>query len=372
MKTNPTGALVDQVFLRCVEDCFEPIMLTDRVGKLKYVNPAWCLTYGYSQEEALGETPRLLRSSFQSEDFYHQMWKTIQDQKYGFWRGEVINRAKDGHHVPVLLTITPYREVSGEIVGYMGIAVDLSEQKKMEQQILIQDRLASIGLLAGGLAHEIGNPLGVIRGRAELVLNQVRGQEAVEKNIGVIITQIDRISTLMNSLLNFSRVPSAMSLQSVKLQETVSQVISLMSEACEAAKIKLSCELPDVMVAGEPTHIQQVFLNLILNSMHAIEEQIKITTEPERDRIIAISSYLTNDGDCVVEVKDSGCGMSRFSLEKVFQPFFTTKAPGKGTGLGLPIVAKLMAEMNGQISAKSEGEGLGSVFVLTFRKASRE
>ncbi len=367
MQTSPSGALVDQVFLRCVEDCFEPIMLTDRSAKLKYVNPAWTLTYGYSQEEALGKTPKLLRSNFQNEDFYQEMWKTIQDPQYGFWRGEIINRAKDGHHVPVLLTITPYRAVNGEIAGYMGIAVDLTEQKKMEQQILIQDRLASIGLLAGGLAHEIGNPLGVIRGRAELVLSQVKGQEAVEKNMEVIISQIDRISTLMHSLLNFSRAPSSVKLQSVNLKETVSQVVSLMQEACSSAKIDLNCDLQDQVVIGEPTHIQQVFLNLILNSIHAIDAKLKVNELSKKT--ISISTMESDEGESIVKVMDTGCGMNPHHLDKVFQPFFTTKPPGKGTGLGLSIVAKLMTEMNGKISAESGGEGLGATFTLKFKKA---
>ena len=139
METVSSSGLVDRVFLRCVEDCFEPIMLTDRSGRLTYVNPAWVLTYGYSKEEAIGSTPRLLRSSGQSDAFYRAMWGEILNPEIGFWRGEVLNRAKDGHLVPVLLTITPYRESSGAIAGYMGIAVDLSDQKKMEHQILHQD-----------------------------------------------------------------------------------------------------------------------------------------------------------------------------------------------------------------------------------------
>jgi PAS domain S-box-containing protein len=97
-----TAGRVSQVFLRCVEDCLEPIMLTDRQGRLTYVNPAWTMTYGYSKNEAIGQTPRLLRSSLQNDEFYKNIWATILNPEHGFWKGELTNRAKDGHLVPVL------------------------------------------------------------------------------------------------------------------------------------------------------------------------------------------------------------------------------------------------------------------------------
>ena len=309
-------------------------MLTDRRGRLTYVNPAWTLTYGYSKIEAIGETPRLLRSPGQTDEFYKKMWGTILDPKQGFWRGEVLNKAKDGHLVPVLLTITPYREQSGEIVGYMGIAVDLSDQKRMETQILRQDRLASIGMLAGGLAHEIGNPLGVIRGRTELALSRVKDDEIARENLSVVISQIDRISGLIQSLLRVSRVPDHIMLREINLQPIVEEVFTLMSEACRRARIDLRHSHLDQMICAEPSHLQQLFLNLIINSMHAIEEQKGKSSEPA-NHFIEVSAERTEDKKCLISIRDSGCGISAENLQKLFQPFFTTKAAGKGTGLGL-------------------------------------
>ncbi len=342
-------------------------MLTDRSGRLTYVNPAWVLTYGYQKEEALGKTPRLLRSHLQTDDFYRSMWQTILDPEIGFWRGEVSNRAKDGHLVPVLLTITPYREATGAILGYMGIAVDLSDQKRMEQQILRQDRLASIGLLAGGLAHEIGNPLGTIRGRAELVLNQVRGNEFAEKNLEVIINQIDRISGLIQSLLRVSRVPEQVLLREVELKTVVDEVVTLMGESCRRAGIELKQNRLDQIVFAEPSHMQQLFLNLVINSMHAIEEQKhKEAGASPRAHMIEISAD-RRDGLCLVSVRDTGCGISKENQSKLFQPFFTTKAAGKGTGLGLAIVSKLIEEMEGKVYVESPGVGLGATFKIELK-----
>lgn len=360
------AGMVDHVFLRCVEDCFEPIMLTDRAGRLTYVNPAWTLTYGYQKAEALGETPRLLRSKQQSEDFYQKMWKTILDPRVGFWRGEVVNQAKDGHLVPVLLTITPYREASGEITGYMGIAVDLTEQKKMEQQIIHQDRLASIGMLAGGLAHEIGNPLGVIRGRAELVMNQMRENPVAAKNLEVIVGQIDRISGLIQSLLRVSRVPDQILLRDVNLKPVVDEVVLLMSEAFRKSQIEIKVRDLETVISAEPSHLQQLFLNILINSVHAIDQQ-KAKSQTQQAHSIEISAEKTADKKCLVSIRDTGCGISPDNLQKLFQPFFTTKAAGEGTGLGLAIVSKLVEEMDGRVDAESGGPGLGATFRLTFK-----
>lgn len=364
-----TDGLVNQVFLRCVEDCFEPIMLTDRKGKLTYVNPAWVLTYGYTKQEAIGETPRLLRSSQQSDGFYRSMWQTILDPKIGFWKGEVTNRAKDGHLVPVLLTITPHRESNGEIVGYMGIAVDLSEQKTMAQQILQQDRLASVGMLAGGLAHEIGNPLGVIRGRAELVMSQVKGNADAEKNLKIVLGQIDRISGLIQSLLRVSREPEEILLRKTGLLPVVQEVLVLTSEECRKAGIQVRNRISDEQIYADPSHLQQLLLNILINSIHAIDEQKSKDPDSKAQHFIEVSSRKLSHDSCELSVRDSGCGISDENMAKLFRPFFTTKGAGKGTGLGLAVVSKLVQEMGGKVSVRSEGPGKGAQFNFEFRSA---
>jgi PAS domain S-box-containing protein len=357
------------VFFRCVEDSFEPVMVTDKTGVLRYVNPAWTLTYGYSKAEALGKNPRILRSENQNDEFYRIMWGEILDPSIGFWRGEVVNCAKDGHLVPVLLTITPYRNNDGEIVGYMGIAVDLTEQKRMEQQILRQDRLASIGLLAGGLAHEIGNPLGVIRGRAEFLMMQSQ-EPSVSRGLEVIVNQIDRISGLIRSLLRVSRVPEEIALHETNLETVVSEVAILMSESCRQNHIELRLENLRHIVFAEPSHLQQLLLNLVINSTHAIQEQISKSPDTSIQHFIEISAQLVDDEKygpmsfCALKVTDSGCGIPNLNLKKLFQPFFTTKESGQGTGMGLAIVAKLIDEMNGRVVAESPGTGLGATFTL--------
>lgn len=362
------------IFYRCVEDCSEPIMISDKKGRLQYVNPAWERTYGYSKAEAIGDTPRLLRSPYQSDEFYREMWSKILNPEIEVWKGEVVNRAKDGRFVPVLLTITPYKQ-GGETVGYMAIAVDLTERRSMERQILRQDRLASIGMLASSLAHEIGNPLGVIRGRAEIILNTLKsGVTSIDSSIqglDTIIGQIDRISRLIESLLKLSRVPQEIRLTSVPLAGTANEVATLMAESLRRKGIQLDNRLQSsaLSVMADSQHLQQILLNLMINSVHAIEEERKRSGRTENHRV-RLDSTLSDPNHVTLIVEDTGCGIAPDIKRRMFEPFFTTKTPGQGTGLGLAIVQRLVEEMQGCIHVESEGPGLGARILIQLRSSS--
>lgn len=354
------------IFYRCVEDCHEPIMITDKSGVLIYVNPAWIRTYGYSTQEVIGQTPRLLRSRYQTDEFYREMWKTIQNPDIGFWRGELVNQSKDGRLVTVLLTITPYRE-GAEIKGYMGIAVDLTAQKEMELKILQQDRLASVGMVASGLAHEVGTPLGVIRGRAEFMQMEAGVSDSLKKGLSVIIEQIDRISKLIKSFLKASRSPQDLTMAPIDIESLVQDVLILLNQSVRQLGIKVNVSVPQgLFVLADINHLHQVFLNLLINAVHAIER----AQETNRDGPYHIDISARDIGSMVeVDLADNGCGISKENIVKLFRPFFTTKDVGKGTGLGLAISAQIMAEMKGQIRMKSEGEGKGATFTITLQKS---
>lgn len=363
------------IFFRCVEDCSEPIMISDKAGRLQYVNPAWERTYGYSKSEAIGDTPRILRSHHQSDEFYRQMWSKILDPEIEMWKGEVVNRAKDGKFVPVLLTITPYKK-EGETVGYMAIAVDLTERRSMERQILRQDRLASIGMLASSLAHEIGNPLGVIRGRAEIIMNSLKSglvnkTDASVQGLDTIIGQIDRISRLIESLLKISRVPQEVRLTAVPLGPLAHDVSALLAENLRRRGIELENQLQGAQVAvmADSQHLQQILLNLIINSMHAIEEERKRSGRTD-GHYVRLACDRNESEYTTLIIEDTGCGLTPDVKQRMFEPFFTTKTPGQGTGLGLAIVHRLIEEMQGCIRVESEGPGLGTRILIQLRSSS--
>lgn len=355
------------IFFRCVEDSGEAIMISDTHGTLVYVNPAWCRTYGYSKEEAIGSTPKLLHSGIQSPEFYREMWGKILNPKIGSWKGELVNKAKDGSLVPVLLTITPFKDDEQNNAGFMGIAVNMSYQKELETKVTHQDRLASIGLLASGLAHEVGTPLGVIRGRAEFLMMQT-DNPMMQKNLELITSQIDRISKLIRSLLSISRSVSDANPQNLNLSVAVEEILLLVGQNLKEDSVEIRMEVPEkIEVKADQARLQQVFLNLIVNSIYAIKKAL--ISDPNHPHYLQISA-LSVGPQVEIQIRDSGCGIAPENMKKLFKPFFTTKDVGEGTGLGLAIVAQLVSEMNGSISAQSKLNE-GTTFTLRLPVATR-
>lgn len=354
----------ENIFFRCVEDCSEAIMITDRENRLLYVNPAWEKIYGYTYEEATASTPRILRAEGQEKSFYQKMWKDILNPDVGFWRGEIVNRTKEGDRVPVLLTITPFKE-QGEITGYMGIAVDIREEKQLEEQVMHQDRLASVGMLASGLAHEIGTPLGTIRGRAELLSMSAGANQALKDGLGIIISQIDRVSKLIDSLLGIARSKTIVDLQSLSLLPALEDVKNLIQQKAKKANVDILIDCgSDIKINAERSRLDQVLLNLCINAIHAIQEKQQFT--PASKNTISLIAR-SRSGSVLLEVRDTGCGIAKKNLDNLFKPFFTTKDVGEGTGLGLAIVAKIIDEMGASIRVESKA-GEGSSFFLDFKK----
>jgi PAS domain S-box-containing protein len=352
-----------KVFFRCVEDSNDAIMITNSKGALIYVNRAWQSIYGYSSHEAVGNTPRMLRSRYQAQDFYRDMWRQILDPAIGHWKGELINQAKDGREVPVYLTITPYRDENAKVEGYMGIALDMTQKKEMEAKIIQQDRLASVGLLSSGLAHEVGTPLGVIRGRAEYLMSQAGENDKLRAGLQVIVQQIDRISKLIYSLLHLARADRSEKAGPVIVSQAVQQVLNLTDQKLKAMGIELRMELGEyVRVLAESDKLTQVALNLIMNSIHAIESRAAL--QPACVKRITITAE-EGENEWKILFQDTGLGISRENRLNLFKPFFTTKEVGSGTGLGLVISLQLVKSWGGNIEVDSrEGEGTTMKVVL--------
>ncbi len=362
-----TNRLSGNVFFRCVEDSNDAIMLTDAAGILTYVNPAWSQIYGFSKGEAVGKTPGILHSGQQNPDFYKAMWARIRNPKYGNWKGELVNKTKEGVLVPVLLTITPFLSETGEeISGYMGIASDLSYHRELEAKVAHQDRLASIGLLASGLAHEIGTPMGVIRGRAEFLMMK-SPDPTFKKGLGIIISEIDRITKIIRSLLRISRSFSDVRLETIKVLEPLNEVLTLVGQTLRNDQIDVQVSSPeDLLIRADFGRLEQIFLNLVMNSIHAIRK----AQEGGRKGSHFLRFETQKKADLItLEMTDSGCGISPENLNNIFKPFYTTKDVGEGTGLGLAIVAQLIREMEGKISVRSELDK-GTTFSLTLTEGT--
>ena len=243
---------------------------------------------------------------------------------------------------------------------------DLTIRRELETKIIQQDRLASLGLLASSLAHEIGTPMAVIRGRAELLLKRHSGSE--RQDLDLIITQIDRITKLMQSVLQLARGKQTESITNVNVVAVLSDILELLSQEFNSKKIRV-----DMSIQGEPNvqaeagPLGQVFLNLLMNSMQAIEEEKRRGKKIEH--CIEISALEGKSGFLELRIQDTGCGISDENLSQLFKPFFTTKPIGEGTGLGLAITYKILQSWGGSISVESQ-VGKGTMFCIKLKNSS--
>ncbi len=251
-------------------------------------------------------------------------------------------------------------------------ASDLRELHENRALILQQDRLASLGLLASSLAHEIGTPLGIIRSRAELAEKKAKDSGAnstsLRDDMSVIVTQIDRISKLVHSLLHLSRGGPSGNTSAVDLHQVIEDVVNLIRPELDKKNIHLDLVLEQpVLVQAEAGPLGQVFLNLFVNAVHAIDEAVK--TGHARDhgielRVESIQGQSPADRKTLITLADTGCGISAKNISQIFKPFFTTKDVGVGTGLGLATSYKLVQSWGGTISVRSK-EGKGAKFSIT-------
>jgi two-component system cell cycle sensor histidine kinase/response regulator CckA len=261
------------------------------------------------------------------------------------------------------VTLKPY-VYKGQSASLMAL-MDITARKAMEAQLLQQDRLASLGLLASSLAHEIGTPLGVIRGRAELLGLQVENNPEIKRSVEAIVSQIDRVAKLIRSLLNLARGAPLGSRQTLQLTNVVKDVTDLISAECRHARVDLKVDVPEglyVQITTEGESLQQVLLNLVVNSLHAIQSKREKSREGSANREDSVLlSVQPTDESIVISITDSGCGISQENLKNIFQPFFTTKAIGVGTGLGLATSFRIVSSWGGRMDVESS-EGNGATF----------
>jgi signal transduction histidine kinase len=231
------------------------------------------------------------------------------------------------------------------------VVEDLSNLRALETQLLRAEKFATVGVLAAGIAHEIGTPLGVVRGRAEYVLGKLGSVHPQAPGVGVIIEQIDRVSRTIRQLLDFSRLQPA-AVRPVALGPLLRDVSELLRLEAERRQVRLEWELPEGVpaIAADPDQLQQVLVNLTLNACDACSTGGRV-------RLTAVAPDGSSSGAwglVAITVEDDGCGIPPESLNQVFDPFFTTKKRGQGTGLGLTVVAHVVRNHGGRVELESE------------------
>jgi len=343
---------------QAIEQSPVSIVITDTSGQIEFVNSNFSQITGYSREEALGQNPRFMKSGETSAEEYQKLWLTI--SAGGIWSGEFHNRKKDGELFWEHATIAPVRDAQQHITHFVAVKEDITERKRLEEQLHQAQKLESVGQLAGGVAHDFNNMLAVILGRTQMALKKVPPDQPLFSSLQEIHKAAERSADLTRQLLAFAR-KQVISPKTIELNDAVSGMLKMLSrligEDIDLAWIPENKPQP---VKMDPTQLDQILVNLCVNARDAIAGVGKITIETHR--AVFDESYCTDHAEAIpgdyvlLIVSDNGPGMNRITLDRIFEPFFTTKGIGSGTGLGLATVYGIVKQNNGFINVYSEPE----------------
>jgi len=352
-----------QRLVSAIEQAAETIMITDADGTIRYVNPAFTTVTGYTPEEAVGRNPRILKSGDQDTAFYCDLWETISGG--GTWKGRFVNKKKDGARYTEEATISPVRDASGTIVSYVAAKRDVTNELRLEAQLLQAQKMESVGRLAGGVAHDFNNMLQVIISYVEIAMGKVEASEPLHQYLEQVHKAADRSAKLTKQLLAFAR-RQTVSPRVLDLNATVSGMLQMLQRLI-GEDIDLAWRpRPDLWkVQVDPSQIDQILANLSVNAHDAIGGVGKLTVETENatfdEAYCALHVGFVPGEYVLLAVSDDGHGMDGDTLSHLFEPFFTTKEAGKGTGLGLATVYGIVSQHEGHVSCYSE-PGIGTTF----------
>lgn len=346
-----------------VEQSPVSIVITDTDGNIEYANPYSTQLTGYEPHELLGQNPRVLKSGFTSQQEYQDMWQTILSGHE--WRGEFHNRKKNGEYYWEMALISPIRNQAGTITHFIAIKEDITDRKKLENQLRHSQKMEAVGQLAGGIAHDFNNILTAIIGYATIMQIRIAAESPLKSTVDQILATAERGAGLTQGLLAFSRKqvsnPGRVNLNEI-IERVEKLLVRLIGEDIHLITILADQDLP---LLADSIQLEQALMNLATNARDAMPEGGTITIGTEV--VFLDSSFVATHGfgeeGCfaLLSVSDTGYGMEEETIKRIFEPFFTTKEIGKGTGLGLSIAYGIIKKHRGYVTCSSS-PGNGTTF----------
>ena len=355
-----------------VDTASDAVIVCDLDGSIIYVNPAFEQMSGFSRNEVVGQTPRLMKSGEHDAAFYRHLWSTITNG--ATWRGRIVNRRRDGSCYSVDATISPVRDNSGRTVGYVAAQRDITRELQLEEQYRQAQKMEMLGHLTAGIAHDFNNVLTAVNGYAELLRTQLPAASPPHDLVIKLLRAGQRGADLVRQLLLFSR-KQANTPQVVNLNHVVGDLEPMLRRII-GEHIQLVTHLaPELWaVRVDPSQIEQIIVNLVVNARDAMPNGGSVCIETGNVVLddTTVSGHLSGQpGEhALLAVSDTGTGMSAEVKAHLFEPFFTTKGRGKGTGLGLATVYGIVEQYNGSIWVYSE-EGIGTTFKICLPRVSQ-
>lgn len=343
---------VERHLASIVESASDIILSTDRKGMILTWNEAAERLSGYLAAEAL-------KNSFfefcldEDREEVQEIFAFIDRRKFAQIK-ECFFRTRQSHFVPVSWVFSPMKDSLSQTVGVVAVGRDLTERRKLETELLQSQKLAALGVMAGGIAHEIRNPLSICSSSAQFLLDEDVSPEFRRDCVEKILKGVQQASSIIENLLKYSHPSSTTQKTLVSLVPLIQETLTLVRSLAKIQKIEtaVSFSRQSIAVEGVATLLQQVFVNLFLNAINAMPDGglLKIQVGAEK-------------AEAIVQIEDTGCGISQEGLGRIFDPFYTTSKIGTGTGLGLAICYSIVKQHGGAIGVVS-AEGRGSTFTV--------
>jgi PAS domain S-box-containing protein len=322
------------------------VAFTDARGIITSTNDKFCEISKYNREELIGKSHGILNSGYHSREFFQNLWKTILTGHV--WKGEICNKAKDGSFYWVDTTIVPFIDEKGKPYQFLAIRNDITERKRTEEILHQQDKLAAVGQLAAGVAHEIRNPLTSMKGYTEFLQLDEKDPERLEF-LSIILDEIERVNMIVEDFMVLAK-PKAVELEEKNVIPVIKNVVSLLEFEARKRHVRLhlECEAEIIQIECDENRLKQVFLNFIKNGIEAMPN----------GGDLYVRTFI-KDNNVQISIQDTGVGIPEDKLKKLGEPFFTTKK--NGNGLGLMVSFKIIESHNGKVFIESE-QNKGTTF----------
>jgi PAS domain S-box-containing protein len=360
-----------------IEQTAEGLIVTNKDWVIQYVNPAVERMTGYSKSELIGKHSRLLKSDNHDMAFHKNIRDTL--ARGEVWAGHLLNRRKDGSFYETEVTSSPVLDSAGNIINYVSIHRDITREVRLERELRQSHKMEAIGTLAGGIAHDFNNILMAIIGYTEMALYKIpEGTAQVRRDLEQVLKAGYRARDLVNQILTFSH-QSDQERKVIDIVPTIKEALKLLRSSLPSTieiRQDIAISPEKRVILADPTQIHQVLMNLCTNAAHAMRDKGGILSVSLSN--VKADAYLVSrhpdmkPGPYVrLTVGDTGHGVDPSILERIFDPYFTTKGPGEGTGMGLAVVQGIVKRHGGMITVHSE-IGKGTTFHAFFPRIEQE
>ena len=359
-----------------IEQAAEAIFMADTTWHFTYVNPAFERMSGYSKGEILGRDTLILRNSSLNSDCYEKIRDFVKDNDV--WSGRISTRKKDGTFFESETTVSSVHDAKGTIINYVFILRDVTHELKMERELRQSHKMEAIGTLAGGIAHDFNNILTAIIGFTEIAQRKIVHDKSMVRDLERVQEASSRAKELVKQILTFSR-QSEQERKPVRVTRIIEEVLTFLRSTLPttiAINRQITTSSNGDLVLADPTQLHQVLMNLGTNAAHAMRTNggvlgISLSEINADASFTALYPEIPLGALLQITVSDTGHGMDAAVTERIFDPYFTTKKVGEGTGMGLAVVQGIVKNHHGAIRVISE-PGQGTTFHLYLPKIANE